>query len=250
MTRGWHSRCHIYFVAAYTCQTNQTNYMKTTINKFSGKAAFLGMILAAANMASAQTSSVTTTTTSSGTVREFSPNAFTVTTTASPAPVRYSYTKSTTYVDENGNPVSVETVRSGAPVTVYYDRDGDQMVARKVVVRKRVDADGTVSKETTTTTTSSQGTVSTFNPDSIAVKTSTSEQPVTYTFTKSTTYVDEMGNPVSVDTVRSGTPVTVYYDRNGNQMVATRVVVQSDPNAPVIQHTKTTTTTTETVPNP
>jgi len=208
------------------------------------------MILAAANVASAQVASVTTSTTTAGTVRDFSPSTFTVTSSSSPLPIRYNYTKTTTYVDENGNPVSVSTVHSGAPVTVYFDRDGDQMIARKVVVRKSVDADGNVSKETTMTTTSSQGTVSTFNPDSIAIKSSTSDQPVNYTFTKSTTYVDENGNPVSVETVRSGMPVTVYYDRNGDQMVATRVVVQTDPNAPVVQHTKTTTTTTETVPNP
>ena len=226
--------------------------MKTTLSKMTGKVAFLGMILAAANVAMAQTSAVTTTTTSAGTVREFTPNTFTVATTTSPAPVRYTYSKSTTYVDENGNPVSVETVRSGLPVTVYYDRDGDQMMATKVVVRKNVDTspDGMTSSQTTTTTTSSQGLVSSFTPDSaIAIKSDSSPAPVNYTFTKTTTYVDQNGNPVSVDTVKSGMPVTVYYDRNGDQMVANRVVVQTDPNASVIVHKKTTTTT-ETNPNP
>jgi hypothetical protein len=63
--------------------------------------------------------------------------------------------------------------------------------------------------------------------------------------------VDENGNPVSIDTVKSGVPVTIYYDRNGDTMVASRVVVRSlDPNATVIEHKKTTTTTTETNPNP
>lgn len=60
----------------------------------------------------------------------------------SSSPMRYSSTKSTTYVDETGAPVSVETVKSGLPVTVYYTREGDRMVADKVMVRK-----------TTTTTT-------------------------------------------------------------------------------------------------
>jgi len=61
--------------------------------------------------------------------------------------------------------------------------------------------------------------------------------------------VDENGNPVSVETVRSGVPVTVYYDRDGDRMVATRVVVRNtEPSATVIK--KTTTTTTETNPNP
>jgi hypothetical protein len=81
---------------------------------------------------------------------------------SSSAPVNYSFSKTTTYVDENGNPVSTEVVRSGVPVTVYYTQDGDKMVASKVVVRK-VTATSDVSAPvvekkttTTTTTTSSQ----------------------------------------------------------------------------------------------
>lgn len=78
----------------------------------------------------------------------------------SASPVSYSYSKTTTYVDENGNPVSVETVKSGAPVTVYYTRDGDRMIASKVVVRRTtttaappVAAPVVETKKTTTTTT-------------------------------------------------------------------------------------------------
>ena len=96
-----------------------------------------------------------TTTTSAGTISEFSPDSIVVKTEAA-EPVHYNYSKSTTYVDEDGNAVSMETVKSGLPVTVYYVRDGDNLVASKVIVRKstitpaiRVDA----SKTTTTTTT-------------------------------------------------------------------------------------------------
>jgi len=206
------------------------------------------MVLAAANVAMAQTSSVTTTTTSAGTVREFTPSTFTVATTSSPTPVRYTYSKTTTYVDEDGNPVSMETVRSGAPVTVYYDRNGDKLMATRVVVRKSVDSEGNVTKQTTTTSTSSRGTVSSFTPDAVLMQSEGSTEPVSYAFSKTTTYVDQNGNPVSVETVKSGTPVTVYYDRDGNRMVATRVVVQTQtqPDGTVIEHKKTTTTTTET----
>jgi hypothetical protein len=95
-------------------------------------------MLFTANIASAQTAapSTTTTTTSDGTVSQFSPNTIVVSSTTSAAPVSYSYSKTTTYVDENGNPVSSETVKSGAPVTVYYTQDGDKMIATKVIVRK------------------------------------------------------------------------------------------------------------------
>ena len=83
-------------------------------------------------------------------------------------------------------------------------------------------------RTTTTTTTTSQGsgTVSQLSPSRIVIRTTETSNPVTYTQTKTTTYVDEMGNPVAVETVRTGMPVTVFYDKSGNQMTATRVVVQ------------------------
>ena len=100
-----------------------------------------------------------TTTTSAGTISEFDPQTIVVRSDDAPAPVRYTYTKSTTYVDENGNPVSMETVRSGLPVTVYYVKQGDDLVASKVVVRKIVTEPPPTnveeSKTTTTTTTTS-----------------------------------------------------------------------------------------------
>ncbi len=116
--------------------------MKNTLHYLSG-ITVLGAILFTANLALAQTaapSSTTTTTTSAttsdGTVSQFSPNTIVVSSTTSAAPVSYSYSKTTTYVDENGNPVASETVKSGAPVTVYYTQDGDKMVATKIIVRK------------------------------------------------------------------------------------------------------------------
>jgi hypothetical protein len=225
--------------------------MKTTIHPFSRKVAFLAVLLATGNVVMAQTS-LTTTTTTAGTVRTFSPDAITVTTDSSSTPVRYTFSKTTTYVDENGNPLSAETVTSGLPVTVYYNNEGDRLVATKVVVRKHVEvnSDGAaIQKTTTTSTTSSQGLVSSFSPDSMVITSDTSSTPTTYEFTKTTTYVDENGNPVSVETVKSGIPVTVYYDRDGGRMVATRVVVRNaTPDETTVK--KTTTTTTETNPNP
>lgn len=92
--------------------------------------------MAAANMASAQAQSVTTTTSSAGTISEFGPQTIIIKSETSPDPMRYTYTKTTTYVDEAGAPVTMSTVKSGLPVTVYYVKDGDNMVASKVVVRK------------------------------------------------------------------------------------------------------------------
>jgi len=121
--------------------------------KFSSlRAAVVCAVMATVGLTGAYAQSTVTTTTSAGTVSEFSPNAITV--TSGGAPVSYTYSKTTTYVDENGNPVSVETVRSGVPVTVYYSQDGTRMLASKVIVHTAPVTDGsTVIKKTTTTTT-------------------------------------------------------------------------------------------------
>jgi hypothetical protein len=98
------------------------------------------------------TTTTTSATTSAGTVSEFTPGTITIESGPAALPIIYSYTKSTTYVDENGKPVSTETVKSGMPVTVYYTQDGDRMVASKVVVRHAIPTDdATVIKKTITT---------------------------------------------------------------------------------------------------
>jgi hypothetical protein len=84
------------------------------------------------------TTTTTTTTSDDGTVSQIGPNMIVVRPPAGGAPVTYTQTKTTTYVDENGNPVAIETVRSGVPVTVHYDESGGKMTATRVVVKKRV----------------------------------------------------------------------------------------------------------------
>ena len=133
--------------------------MKTILKKTMSAVALAGL-LATAGVACGQSSTTTTTSTteSAGTVSTIDPSAITIQSTTSMAPTSYSYSKTTTYVDQNGNPVSVETVKSGLPVTVYYTKDGDRMIASKVVVQRTSmpDAPGATSvetKKTTTTTT-------------------------------------------------------------------------------------------------
>ncbi len=83
-----------------------------------------------------RTTATVTTTESAGTISEVRPGTIVLRSETSSSPINYSSTKSTTYVDDTGAPVSLETVRSGLPVTVYFTREGDRMVAEKVVVRK------------------------------------------------------------------------------------------------------------------
>lgn len=104
--------------------------------------------------------------------------------------------------------------------------------------------------DTVTTTTESAGTISDIGPDTIVVRTETNSSPINYSSTKSTTYVDETGAPVSVETVKSGLPVTVYYTREGDRMVAEKIVVRkttTTTETPMLQEKRTrTSTTTET----
>ena len=221
--------------------------MKNTLMNSVRSGIAAGLVLALSQLAFGQAveSTTTTTTSSAGTISTFDPNAIVIKSETSADPIRYQFTKQTTYVDENGNPVSVETIKSGMPVTVFYDREGNGMVARRVVVRKVVaTSDAAPAQETTTTTTTAAGTISSFDPQEIVVKTDSGGEPLRYHFTKTTTYVDENGNPVSVETVKSGMPVTVYYEKQGDQMIASRVIVRQAPGG-VIEHKKTTTTTTE-----
>lgn len=121
-------------------------------------AAFFALLLVTANVSVAQVvvKETNTTTTSAGTISEFGPETIMIRSETSPEPVRYSYSKTTTYVDESGAPVSIETVKSGLPVTVHYVKVGDRMVASKVIVRKAVSVPATPlveEKRTSTTTT-------------------------------------------------------------------------------------------------
>jgi hypothetical protein len=114
----------------------------------------------------------------------------------------------------------------------------------------------------TTTTTTAAGTISDFGPQAIVVRTDSDPQPERYTFSRSTVYVDQNGNPVSVDVVKSGLPVTVYYVRQGDDLIASKVIVRTNdvpivpapavqaapvvPAAPPVEEYKSTTTTTTT----
>jgi hypothetical protein len=104
-----------------------------------GALALGALLIGTAVYAETTTESTTTTTSTNGTVSDLTSGALIVKSETDPAPLSYSYSKTTTYVDEAGNPVSIETVKSGAPVTVYYTKGTDGLVASKVVVRKHVD---------------------------------------------------------------------------------------------------------------
>jgi hypothetical protein len=98
-----------------------------------------------------ETRESTTTVTKSGTVSEVSPSSSTIIVRSGGAqPSRYVYNSHTAWVDSEGNKVSVETLRD-QPVTVYYEKNGDEMVVTRVFSRKP--ASKIIEKQKTSTTT-------------------------------------------------------------------------------------------------
>lgn len=85
----------------------------------------------------------TSSTMATGTITEFTPGEV-ITLRQESGPATYRFSESTTYVTKSGKtiPAAVarERIRVGAPVSVSYERDGDNMVASRV----EIDDDGEV----------------------------------------------------------------------------------------------------------
>src|SRR5437868_1470916 len=135
---------------------------ETTLAKILAVACGLGLVTAMAqtsttvttkDAAAGTTTTETATTTSTGTISTYTPGTDYITfrtggTTG--APVRYYYSKDTTILDPEGRTVTWSAVRPDLPATVYYVREGDRMLARKIVLSNPAVIE---KKETTTTTT-------------------------------------------------------------------------------------------------
>jgi hypothetical protein len=91
------------------------------------------------------------TTTFRGTVSEFAPGSSTIVLKSdSGSPSSYQVSEKTTYVDQNGNVVSRETLRN-QPVIVYtMPSEGGQTVVSKIVVDRSGPAAGTTTRKETT----------------------------------------------------------------------------------------------------
>jgi hypothetical protein len=104
---------------------------------------------------------------------------------------------------------------------------------------------GTTTTESTTTT--SAGTITAYTPgsDYITFRSTTDAAPVRYYYTKETTVLDPEGRTVTWSAVRPDLPATVYYTRQGDRMIVSKVVLSKPA---VIEKKETTTTTTTTRP--
>jgi hypothetical protein len=100
----------------------------------------------------------------------------------------------------------------------------------------------TASAESTVTTTKSttySGIVSEMNPSSstIILKSEGSAAPVTYNYTKETTFVDSTGKTVSSEAILNS-PVTVEYTTEGGRTIVKRVVQTGPARRSTTTHTE------------
>jgi len=135
---------------------------ETTLAKILAVACGLGLVTAMAQTSTTVTTTKdaatgtavteTSTTSAIGTIATYTPGTDYITfrTSTDAAPVRYYYTKDTTILDPEGQIVTWSAVRPDLPATVYYMRDADRMIVRKIVLSKPAVIE---KKETTTTTT-------------------------------------------------------------------------------------------------
>ncbi len=87
----------------------------------------------------------------------------------------------------------------------------------------------TGSTETTTTTTSTDGTVTTFEPGkTIVVRRVGVTDPISYVLGKTVHYVNKAGKEIEASLIHPGARVHVYYDRDGDTQVVSRIVVDED----------------------
>lgn len=208
---------------------------------------------------SAQPVAGTTTTsvvTTEGTLGQLGNSVVEARTASDPRPLRYTTDESTVFVDEAGRPLEIAHLKPGVPIMVSYRKVGDAMIASRVLVRATAPAaalpDRTVvvppvpaphetEVRVTTTpapdrlpppggmTTTTWGTVNGFGEDSLVLQSEDSPRPTPYFVSKTTTYVDEDGEPVMADSIRKGAAVTVYATREAGRYVATRVIVKKPP---------------------
>ena len=110
-----------------------------------------------------------------------------------------------------------------------------------------------VRAQATTTVTTTKGAFTEYVPGSetMVVRTETSSAPLRYVVSKQTTIVDESGAPIAIERISPGSPLSIQYTGTGEQLVASRIVVQkpaavtTEPvtTAPVATQQTTTSTT-------
>ncbi len=172
------------------------------------------------------------TTVSTGNIQALTPDTLSVTTATAKTPEKYTFTAETRYENEAGKTVSVEQLEAGVPVTVHWAREGDRLVARRVILLQP-GATGTTKTTASTTETTVmpgppplEGTLYRLQPNAVMVTTKNAETPITLVRSSQTQVVDLDGKAIPPDIIRTDLPVSVYYGEDGTTLRAVKVLVK------------------------
>ncbi len=165
----------------------------------------------------------------SGLVSSFDASGLTVLTPATGSMTVYLTNSDTMFVDKQDQFIAPDRIIPQTPVTVHYTPVGNMIVATKVVV---------------TSTPFSNGTLIEVSPGVLVVETpGAATAPMRYINNTATTFVDEKGDPVAARALRPGASVRIFYTKEGDTLVASKVQVMGPASTGV--STQSTTTTRE-----
>lgn len=166
-----------------------------------------------------------------GTVSAYDARGLTVQEPSTGSMTVYMTNGDTTFVDTHGRFVAPDRVALQTPVNVHYTPVGNMLLATKIVVNAQLTADGNLTE---------------LSPGAVAIQLAgLPSTRVSYASGSKLKFVDKTGAVLPLQAVPMGAPVRVFYTKEDNALVASKVQLL-DPNTGLSTTTTRTTTTTTT----
>lgn len=183
------------------------------------------------------------------------------------APIPYTVNLATKFVDLDGLPVDPALIIAEVPVEVRYVENGPELMASSVIVqryqapvpgggvtlttRETLKAGGKVVEDRVkTTATSRTGTLGSMENGILTVVGDATSAPQRYQYSKTTQWVNAIGEPLPIATINPGYTVTVTYSQRGDAVFADRIVVQPPDGTAAPGGVRVPATTPGTAPTP